>query len=209
MKSSVFGHAFLVGSMSFGFAIAACGGEGPGPHLPTPTPAATTPAGTAPSEMPASPAGRMKEPSASAMAEDLRKLGIDPLHPPPLSTLAPDVIRKLMPTFSRSLGVKCVGCHDPNNFKASTPNKRVAAGMWQHFVVELALSDGAPLYCDSCHGGKMEFLDSHDKKALGAWMDANYVTKLKRVDKQDNRCASCHGEPFDGEFLKAWQAPKK
>lgn len=139
------------------------------------------------------------------MAEDLKKLGIDPLHPPPLSKLSPDVIRKLMPTFARSLGVKCEACHDVNNFKASTPKKKVAAAMWQRFVVGLALEDGAPLYCDSCHGGKMEFLDTHDKKVLSAWMDTNYVAKLKKVDKKDHSCDTCHGDPFDPKFLKAWE----
>jgi hypothetical protein len=146
----------------------------------------------------------MKVPSASAMAEDLKKLGIDPLHPPPLSKLSPDVIRKLMPTFAKSLGVKCDACHDVNNFKAWTPDKRVAAQMWQHFVVGLTLEDGSPLYCDSCHGGKSEFLDRNDKKALSAWMDANYVSKLKRADKKDHSCETCHGDPFEPKFLAAW-----
>jgi hypothetical protein len=147
----------------------------------------------------------MKTPAASAMAEDLKKLGIDPLHPPPLNKLSPDVIRKLMPTFAKSLGVKCEACHDVNNFKAWTAKKRVAGQMWQHFVVGMALEDGAPLYCDSCHGGKMEFLDRHDKKALSAWMDANYVAKLKRSDKKDHSCETCHGDPFEPKFLALWE----
>jgi len=150
----------------------------------------------------------MKTPGASAMAEDLKKLGIDPLHPPPLAKLSPDVIRKLMPTFAKSLGVKCDACHDVNNFKASTPHKKVAAQMWQHFVVELSLESGEPLYCDSCHGGKQEFLDRHDKKALSAWMDASYVSKLKRSDKKDHSCETCHGDPFDPKFVHAWEAAK-
>jgi hypothetical protein len=147
----------------------------------------------------------MKSPSGSAMAEDLKKLGIDPLHPPALNKLSPDVMRKLMPTFAKSLGVKCDFCHDVNDFKKWTPKKRVASGMWSHFVVGLALEDGAPLYCDSCHGGRAEFLDVHDKKALSAWMDANYVAKLKRVDKKDHSCETCHGDPFDPKFIKAWE----
>ena len=141
--------------------------------------------GTAATPPPAA-GGPMKTPTGSAMAEDLKKIGIDPLHPPPLAKLSPDVIRKLMPTFAKSLGVKCEACHDVNNFKASTPHKKVAAQMWQHFVVELSLESGEPLYCDSCHGGKQEFLDTHDKKALSGWMDANYVSKLKRADKKDH-----------------------
>ena len=142
------------------------------------------------------------------MAEDLKKLGIDPLKPPPLNKLSPDVVRKLMPTFAKSLGVKCEACHDTNNFKAWTPTKRIAEGMWQHFVVDLAMADGSPLYCDSCHGGKEKYLDRHDKKALSKWMDDNFVGKTKRRDKKDNECATCHGDPFEGEFLKQWASVK-
>ncbi len=146
--------------------------------------------------------------TTSAMAEDLKKLGIDPLKPPPLNKLSPDTIRKLMPTFARSLGVKCAACHDTNDFKASTPKKKVAAKMWSEFVVGMQMDDGSPLYCDSCHGGKMEFLDSHDKKALSAAMDANYVKKLKRTDKKEHSCEQCHGDPFEPKFLEAWAKAK-
>jgi len=146
----------------------------------------------------------MKAIVASAMAEDLKKLGIDPLKPPPLNKLSPDVVRKLMPTFAKALGVKCEGCHDTNNFKAWTANKRVASKMWSEFVVGMKMADGGPLYCDSCHGGKAEFLDRHDKKALSAWMDANYVSKLKRADGKDHSCDQCHGDPFEPKFLAAW-----
>ena len=142
------------------------------------------------------------------MAEELKKLGIDPLKPPPLNKLSPDVVRKLMPTFAKSLGVKCIGCHDTNDFKKWTPNKKVASQMWQHFVVDLSLEDGSPLYCDSCHGGKMEYLDHKDKKALSAWMEANFVQKLKRRDKKEHNCETCHGDPFEGEFLKQWATTK-
>ncbi|MDB4942595.1 MAG: hypothetical protein JWP97_2129 [Labilithrix sp.] len=171
-----------------------------GPAAPAGSGVAVTPGG------PTAPGSLMKSPGPSAFTEDLKKLGIDPLRPPPLAKLSPDVIRKLMPTFAKSLGVKCEGCHDVNDFKAPTPAKNVAAGMWQHFVVELSLASGEPLYCDSCHGGKKEFLDAHDKKALGQWMDANYVAKLKRSDKKDHGCETCHGDPFKPEFLKDWAA---
>lgn len=146
----------------------------------------------------------MKAIAASAFADDLKKLGLDPAKPQPLNKLSPDVVRKLMPTFAKSLGVKCEFCHDNNNFKAWTPHKRVASKMWDEFVVKLSLEDGSPLYCDSCHGGKTEFLDRHDKKALSAWMDANYVSKLKRADKKDHGCETCHGDPFEPRFLAAW-----
>ncbi|HSO32132.1 MAG TPA: cytochrome c3 family protein [Labilithrix sp.] len=221
MRSHAVGHLLLGSSLVLGIAVAACGGgesTGPGAQVPTgpsaaptavaaPTASATAPAGTAAVPPPAA-GGPMKTPTGSAMAEDLKKLGIDPLHAPALSKLSPDVVRKLMPTFAKSLGVKCEACHDVNNFKASTPNKKVAAQMWQHFVVDLALESGEPLYCDSCHGGKKEFLDTHDKKALSAWMDANYVSKLKRADKKAHSCETCHGDPFEPKFLKAWETGK-
>lgn len=222
MGTHAVSHLLLASSLVLGVALAACGGgdaSGPGPAVPTgpsasasasipAPPGSTAPAGTAALTPSPAAGGPMKTPSGSAMAEDLSKLGIDPLHPPPLAKLSPDVIRKLMPTFAKSLGVKCVACHDVNNFKAWTPLKKVAAQMWQHFVVELSLESGEPLYCDSCHGGKQEFLDTHDKKALSGWMDANYVSKLKRADKKDHSCETCHGDPFDPKFLEAWEAGK-
>jgi len=142
----------------------------------------------------------MKDVAASTMADDLKRLGIDPLKPPPLNKLSPDVLRKVMVTFTKSLGVKCEFCHDQNNFKAPTPHKKVAAGMWQHFVLEMRLDGGGPLYCDSCHSGKAEFLDRHDNKALQGWMEANYVKKLKRADKKEHSCDLCPRRPVRGEI---------
>jgi hypothetical protein len=211
-------------------AAAACGGgeSGPGPQVPgtaapsadrsgvtapplgSAAPAASgsaasvPPAGTAPPMM-----GPMTPITKSAFAEDLKKLGIDPLKPQPLNKLSPDTIRKLMPTFAKSLGVKCAACHDTDNFKTWTPKKRAASRMWNEFVVGMAMEDGSPLYCDSCHGGKMEFLDRHDKKALSGWMDANYVKKLKRTDKKEASCEGCHGDPFEARFLATWEVATK
>jgi hypothetical protein len=142
------------------------------------------------------------------MAEDLKKLGIDPLKPPPLNKLSPDVVRKLMPTFARSLGMKCAGCHDTNDFKKATPNKNISAKMWSEYVVGMQMDDGTPLYCDSCHGGHTKFLDRHDMKALSAWMDASYVKKLRRADKKEHSCEQCHGDPFEAEIVKPWAAGK-
>jgi hypothetical protein len=216
-------HLGLASSLILATTLAACGSpaEGPGPQVPVgassggspsavdagAVPRPTTPSGSATtgaSTVPPTGTVAMKTPVGSAMAEDLKKLGLDPLHLQPLNKLSPDVVRKLMPTFSKALGVKCEACHDTNNFKAWTPKKKIAAGMWQKFVVELALEDGTPLYCDSCHGGHMAFLDTHDKKALSAWMDTNYVSKLKRTDKKEHSCDTCHGDPFEGKFLAQW-----
>ncbi len=213
-----------------GAAAAACGGgeTGPGPQVPgTAAPSATgvtaPPLGTAPpaasgsaasvppggSVTPPAVMGPMTPITKSAFAEDLKKLGIDPLKPQPLNKLSPDTIRKLMPTFAKSLGVKCAACHDTDNFKTWTPKKRVAARMWNDFVVGMAMEDGTPLYCDSCHGGKEQFLDRHDKKALSGWMDANYVKKLKRTDKKEASCEGCHGDPFEARFLATWEVAAK
>lgn len=153
--------------------------------------------------------GSMKAIGPSAFAADLERLGIDLRKPPALVTLSPDVVRKLMPTFSKSLGVRCDFCHDNDNFKAWTPRKRVASKMWNEFVAKASLdgTGGGALYCDSCHGGRAAFLDRHDKKALSTWMDANYVSKLKRFDKRDSGCEGCHGDPFAPRFLEAWRKP--
>ncbi|MDB4936622.1 MAG: hypothetical protein JWP87_3594 [Labilithrix sp.] len=222
------GHVGLASTILVVLAVAACGegaGQAPGPQVPgTTAPSATVappatgatgapaasgsvsvpPAGTAP----AAPVGPMKPIAASAFAEDLKKLGIDPLKPQPLNKLSPDTIRKLMPTFAKSLGVKCDACHDTNNFKTWTPKKRVASKMWQEFVVGMQMDDGTPLYCDSCHGGKQDFLDRTDKKALSGWMDTNYVKKLRRSDKKEHSCEQCHGDPFEPKFLAQWAASK-
>ncbi len=200
-------------------AAAACGAgsesQGPRPPVapsasgasPVATAAPASASGSASGVAPASTAA-IAAVHASAFGADLERLGLDPHKLQPLSKLPPDVIRKLMPTFSKSLGVKCEFCHDKNNFKAWTPHKRVASKMWDEFVVKLALEDGGPLYCDSCHSGKSEFLERHDKKALSGWMDANYVSKLKRSDQNDHGCETCHGDPFEPRFLAIWEKAK-
>jgi len=226
MQSLSLGHVALASSILVGFALAACGGgegTGPGPVVPgtsvpgtgtgSATPSTTAPAvpGTAPVASGAStgtappPVGPMQPIKSSAMAEELKKLGIDPLKPQPLNKLSPDTIRKLMPTFAKSLGVQCVACHDTNNFKAWTPKKKIASKMWEEFVVKMAMDDKTPLYCDSCHQGHEKFLDRKDPKALSAWMDANYVKKLKRADKKEHSCEQCHGDPFEPKILANWQ----
>ena len=223
---AVAGHLALASSVLAALVIGACGGEtapGPGPQVPTTpsasagTPAPTAPGTTAPPASGSAPtgttppppaAGPMKSISGSAMADDLKKLGIDPMKPQALNKLSPDVIRKVMMTFQKSLGVKCDFCHDVNNFKAQTPKKKIAARMWNDYVVGMRMDDKSPLYCDSCHAGKAEFLDRADKKALSGWMDANYVKKLKRTDGKEHSCDQCHGDPFEGRFLAQWAAGK-
>ena len=155
----------------------------------------------------------MKAIATSSMAADLKEIGIDPKAlPASLSKLEPEKLRKVMKTFTKALGTQCNGCHDPNDFRAPTRNKKIASKMWTDFTKTLAMQDGSLLYCDSCHGGKMTFLDRHDKKALSAWMDDNFVSKMKKSNPKDkdHSCATCHGDPIEGQiFTNLWKIPAK
>jgi hypothetical protein len=215
-------HLVLVAVVSGAVPLAACGGgggTGPGPSAPATAPsgsaggptATPTASGSAPSasgsasgQAPPVAAGPMKAIAASTMPGDLKSLGLDAKSLPALNKLEPDKLRQVMKTFTKALGTTCSGCHDPNDFRAWTPKKKIASKMWDQFVRSLSMEDGSPVYCDSCHGGRMQFLDRHDKKALGAWMDANLVSKLKRNDKKDHGCPTCHGEDMDMHFLAKW-----
>jgi hypothetical protein len=138
------------------------------------------------------------------MIDKLKEAGLDPKKLPKLSQIERSKIGKVMNTFTKALGYKCMDCHT-DDFKAWTPKKRVAEHMWNEYVAALAMDDGSPLYCDSCHQGRAKLLDHHDKKAVGTFMKANFVEKLKRVDKKDHECSTCHGDPFEGDILKAWE----
>jgi hypothetical protein len=226
--------AFLVSTtLAAAAAAAACGGgeTGPGAQVPTasaPAPTETAPAGSAPptasatapgSAAPTATAtgtaaappvvGPMTAIKPSAMADELKALGLDPKKLPPLDKMEPEKLRKVMKTIAKAVGTQCTGCHDANDFKAWTPNKRVASHMWNDWVRGLVPADGSVLYCDSCHQGHVKFLDRSNKKALGKWMQDNFVDKLKRVDKKDHGCETCHGDPFDGDFLAKWEAEAK
>lgn len=225
-KNQLHASTLLVVTTLVTAAVAACGGGGgpaAGPQAPTGTGSASAapagsgaPAGSASAAPSGSavPAGTGAAPPAvgpmgpikgSSMEADLKALGLDVKKLPPLNKLEPATLRKVMKTFTTSLGVQCKDCHDTNDFRAPTPNKKVAAHMWNDWVRGFAMEDGTPLYCDSCHQGHEKFLDRHDKKALGAWMDANFVSKLKRTDKKENGCETCHGDPFDPNPLDKWE----
>jgi hypothetical protein len=209
-------HAVLLSALVVG----ACGGgEGPGARDPSSTPPAPTgapgePAVPGPETPPGTPAhdGQparpMKPLAASTMVADLRALGLDVDALPPLDKIPPDKLRQVMKTFAKSLGTPCAGCHDENDFRAPTKNKRIAVRMWDDFVRGLATDDGSPLYCDSCHAGQKEPLDRHDKRALAAWMDANLVARLKRTDGEDHSCETCHGDPFEPDIFSTWLKTK-
>jgi hypothetical protein len=205
-------------------AIAACGGPTeparPPPSAPGAATAAPPASGTAPppaasaaptattatSAAKPGPSAPAKIPAATAMAGQLSEIGLDVKALPPLNKLTPEQLRKVMKTFASSLGVKCDGCHDTRDFRATTPQKKIATHMWNDFTRVLATADGAPVYCDSCHGGHAEFLDRHDKRALSTWMQDNYVDKLKRVDNKDHGCETCHGDPMEPKiFAKLWK----
>jgi len=197
-------------SVVLSLALLACGGaaaEGP-PKAPgtKPTPGPST-SGTAATTKPAVPAGVvLAAPRATQMEAELREIGLDPAALPVLSKLPPQQLRRVMKTFTKSLGVPCAGCHDTNDFRAATPQKTIATHMWNDFTRGLAFEDGRPLYCDSCHDGRKALLDRRDKKALGHQMEEAFVKPLKRTDGQDHGCETCHGASFEGEiFAKLWK----
>ena len=226
-------HLVLTCLLAVGGAVAACGGPaqppagpsvpstpGTGASMPPTTGPAAGPDGGATSMTPSAAAdggapgataaagaaftGPMKPVIATTMTADLQAIGVDAKSLPPLPKMPPATLRKVMRTFTKALGAKCTDCHNESDYAAPTPMKKVAAGMWDHFVREMAMSDGTPVYCDSCHQGRMKILDRHDKKALGKWMDDNFVGKLARRDKKDMECATCHGDPFEGDILGKW-----
>ena len=218
---------FLLSSL---LVAAACGGgaETTPPNVPstpsadagpTPTPtgtgtgASSTPSGgdggatTAP---PTAPAGaKTKAIAPTEMGPALKELGLDVKSLPPLNKIPPDKIRKVMGTFTKALGTQCTGCHDGDDFKKATPNKKIAARMWNEFVRGYAMEGGGAVYCDSCHGGKMTFLvRDPGLKELSKWMDENFVSKMSKRDKaggQAHSCETCHGDPMEGKFLHNWK----
>ncbi len=140
---------------------------------------------------------------ATNMRVDLEALGLDMAHLPPLAMLEPRVLRKLMPLFTKSLGVTCNGCH-ADDIRASTPRKKVAEKMWNEFVVKLETTDQGPIFCDSCHQGRIPQLDRSDHEALSRWMDVTFTKGLSRRDGRENTCGTCHGDPRDDHFLSTW-----
>jgi hypothetical protein len=147
----------------------------------------------------------LKPTIATAFASDLAALGLDPAKLPPIEKLPPKALRGVMKLFAKSLGVKCGDCHQEGDYAAPTPRKKVAAKMWNEFVAKLAFDDGTPLFCDSCHQGRVKQLDRSDKKGvLSPWMDANFVKRLKRRDGKSHGCETCHGDDWDMTLVSNW-----
>jgi hypothetical protein len=121
-------------------------------------------------------------------------------------------LRAVMKSFTIALGTNCSGCHVAGaqtgaDFAIDTPRKNVARKMWSEFVGRLQTSAGAPIFCDTCHQGRVTFLDRSDSRALRGWMKTNFVEGLEQKDGSGQGCATCHGNPFDGEFLSGWEHP--
>jgi hypothetical protein len=139
---------------------------------------------------------------------DLDELVAEPDH---------ERLKAVMESFKIALGTTCDGCHvkgamTSEDFKTATPKKAIAKRMWTDFVVALKKADvdGAPatsvLYCDSCHQGKMKFLDRTDTNALGRWMQTNFVAALSRKNAAAHDCTTCHkDQPTPGPFLESWK----
>lgn len=149
----------------------------------------------------------MRAPTATELAPQLEAIGLDPKNLPPLTKLAPEQLRKVMPLIAKSLGAKCSDCH---NFASDGPQQRTArmnAGeqMWNHFVRGLTTVEGEPLFCDSCHHGSFVVLDRTDPHAVEAWMKENFVGKLTRVDQKEHGCETCHGTPMRMRFIDSWK----
>lgn len=208
-------NALLFLSISTGL-FAACGpggGGGGGPVTPTATASdssvpsasasASASATTSSSAAPAF-AGPMKPVAASTMIADVQAIGIDLRKPPQLAKLEPEKLRKVMKLFAKSLGAKCADCH-ADDMAQPTEKKKIAEHMWNEFVVKLAMADGSPVFCDTCHQGRTLQLDRHDKKALSGWMDDNFVGKLKNKNNKEHECATCHGDPPEFKFLDTWK----
>jgi hypothetical protein len=148
---------------------------------------------------------RMAPLQVSAMDADLRAADLDPSNLPAFEALTPRQVRRVMSTFTRSLGYACTDCHEQQDYRAPTRAKRIAARMWNEMVRPNAFEGNGAVYCDSCHQGQGQFLDRSDKKAVAAYMTDNYTEKLKRVpEKKDVECETCHGDPFDAAFLAKW-----
>ncbi|HEY1696929.1 MAG TPA: cytochrome c3 family protein [Polyangiaceae bacterium] len=145
----------------------------------------------------------MKAPVASTMLADLDALGIDAKNLPPMNRLDPKALRGVMKLFTKALGGKCADCHLEGDFAAPTRRKKIATKMWSEFAATMTLADGSPLFCDSCHQGRIVQLDRTDKKALAKWMDTAFVDGLKQKSGKDTECETCH-VGMEMKFLSIW-----
>jgi hypothetical protein len=186
------------------------GAGGAVPGAPSASPATTTASASAVGPSPSAVEVEMKPVVPTAMVEDLRALGLDAKSLPPIEKLEPRTLRGVMKLMARSLGLKCNDCHEEGDFAAPTRRKKIAAHMWDEFAAKFALTGGstpgatdAPIFCDSCHQGRVQLLDRRDKKALSKWMDENFVVRLDRRDGKSVECETCHVD-MEMHFLAKW-----
>ncbi|MFO0677321.1 MAG: hypothetical protein U0169_12370 [Polyangiaceae bacterium] len=203
----------LVGILPAAALVAACGGATPAARVAKAPPCID--GGLGPANVAVEPdkpvpfEGAMALVEASEFTNDLIAVGLDPKNLPPLDKLTRPQLGRVMKTFSYSLGIPCIGCHDQEKFEADTPRKRVARHMWNDFVRVLAIDDaagGGTLYCDSCHQGRVLTLDRKDKKLVADYMDDVFVARLKKIKSgEDHDCGSCHGDPPEFHIVDEWK----
>jgi len=183
-------------------AVAACAeGEGASPRTPADSPLALSEGRARPLRTP----GPMVGVRATVKTADLAAAGLDVRDLPPIEKLAPGPKRRVMQLFTEALGVPCIGCHDEDSFTADTRRKRVAKRMYNEIVRVLELESGEPIFCDSCHDGRMFPLDRRTKIAVAHYMSTSLVGNLKRIDGRDHDCTTCHGDPPDFHILTRWK----
>ena len=171
------------------------------PEARSPQGAESAPAYVAPRHAP----GPMEGVRATRMADVLAAAGLDVKNLPPIERLTPGQKQKVMRTFTETLGVPCLGCHAEDRFEADTRRKRIAKRMYNEIVRPLALRDGEPIYCDSCHDGDMFMLDRRDTAKVTRHMSETLVGQMTRVDGRPHDCTSCHGDPPDFKMLTTWK----
>ncbi len=198
---------FLVASLPIAGILAGCTSETKSASEPTTEPGATEPEPPPPGSGTPDIALKVQADVASALAQGGLKVDTlpDSLDEILKSRSKTDAVMK---SFTLALGVDCSGCHAGSgrniDYEAATPQKNVTKKMWTNFVRGLKAKEGS-LYCDSCHQGKMKYLDRSDIGTLETWMQTNFVEKLERRDGAEHDCVSCHGEPFKGDFIRTWK----
>jgi hypothetical protein len=187
---------FGVGLIVVAGLVAAC--EGPDVRSPA--------SEAAPYVAPKHAPGPMGGVRATRMTEALAAAGLDVRNLPPLEQLTPGQKQRVMRTFTETLGVPCLGCHAEDRFDADTRRKRVAKRMYNEIVRALALRDGEPVYCDTCHDSDMFMLDRRDTAKVTRHMSENVIGQMTRIDGRPHDCTSCHGDPPDFKMLTTWKA---
>jgi hypothetical protein len=182
---------------AFALLMAACT---PAPAEPVPVTAAA-PAGTRSKRG----EGPQREVRPTEMAEELSKWGLDIHNLPPLESLDRSTKLRVMNTFVTVLGGACPDCHYEIDFRADTRRKRVAKRMWNEITRVVALEDGSPAYCDSCHQKDLFILDRRKTSKVQHFMNDVFAKKLIRTDGHEHDCKTCHGDPMNEHFLTTWR----